>query len=63
LLSSPFPRFLEQFQQVSFLHLLTSIYIICTTSSLHLVPPSLPPLPLGRTCSALLFSNFVEEKT
>jgi hypothetical protein len=58
-LSSPLPQFLEQFQQVSFVHLLTCMHSICAS------PPqchSLPP-PLGRTYSALLFSNFVEGKT
>jgi hypothetical protein len=34
-----------------FLHLLTCVYIVCAT------------LLSARTCSALLFSNFVEEKT
>jgi hypothetical protein len=36
------------------LHVLTCVYIIW--------PTSLPPAP-GRTCSALWFSDFVEEKT
>jgi hypothetical protein len=43
--------FPEQSEQVSFL--LTCVDIIWTTS----------PTPLDRVCSALLFFNFVEEKT
>jgi hypothetical protein len=39
---------------LSFLHLFTYIYIVWATPSPH-------PFP-GRTCSALLFSDFVEEK-
>jgi hypothetical protein len=43
LLSIPLPSFLQQFRQVSFLHLHTCVYIICTILTLlHL---SLPPLP------------------
>jgi hypothetical protein len=41
---------------LSFLHLLTCIYIVWATFPLT-------TLLLGRTYSALLFSNFVEEKT
>jgi hypothetical protein len=47
-----FPPFLFYFI-LSLLHLLTCVYIIWVT------PP--PPTPV-RTCSALLFSGFVEEK-
>jgi hypothetical protein len=54
-LSSPLPWLPEQSQQVSFLHLLTCVYITWTTS------PTLPSPP-GRTCSTLLSSDFVEEK-
>jgi hypothetical protein len=28
----------------------------------HLFPPTLIPTPPGRTCSSLLFSDFVKEK-
>jgi hypothetical protein len=60
--SSPLRFFLEQFQQVSFLHLHTCEYIICTIFTL--LPPfpstsSLSPVP---TYSIILFSDFVEEK-
>jgi hypothetical protein len=48
-------RFLSLNFILSFLHLLTCVYIIWVTPLSHL-------LPLGRTCSALLFSDFVEEK-
>jgi hypothetical protein len=41
--------------KVSFLHLFTCVYSVC----IYLPPPSAP----GRTCSTLLFSDFVEEKT
>jgi hypothetical protein len=41
--SSPLSRFLEQFQQVSFLYLLTSVHIMCTI--FILLPLSPPPLP------------------
>jgi hypothetical protein len=45
------------FKILSFLLLLTCVYITQVTS------PSLPyPLLLGTTCSALLFSDFIEEK-
>jgi hypothetical protein len=44
---------------LSFLHLLTCVYIVWATS----LPPFPYPLLPGRTCSTLLFSNFVEEKT
>jgi hypothetical protein len=66
ILSSPF---VEQFQQISFFHLYAcvhSIFIIftfpypfLTSSLLPLIPH--PPTP-GRTCSALLFSDFVKGK-
>jgi RsiW-degrading membrane proteinase PrsW (M82 family) len=42
---------------LSVLHLLTCVSIIRATS-----PPT-HPWPLGRACSTLLFSDFVEEKT
>jgi hypothetical protein len=42
---------------LSSLHLLTLVYVIWATF------PLLHPQPLGRTCSDLLFSDFVEEKT
>jgi hypothetical protein len=54
------------------LHSHTCVYIVCTIFTLLLLsrPTSLfhqcQPLPLphlGRACSVLLFSNFVEEKT
>jgi hypothetical protein len=42
-------------QKSSVLYLLTCVYILCATS---------PQCPLpGRTCFALLFSDFVAEKT
>jgi hypothetical protein len=41
-------RFLRNFYFLSFLHFFTCVY---------------PPLVAGRTCSAFLFSSFVEEKT
>jgi hypothetical protein len=41
---------------LSFLHLLTCIYIIWAI-------PTSNPSSLGRTCYALLFSDFVAEKT
>jgi hypothetical protein len=63
------PPFLEWFQQVSFLHLHTCIYIFCTVFTLLSPFPIISPLlliptpcPPGRTCSTFLFSNFVEEK-
>jgi hypothetical protein len=43
---------LKQFQEVSFLHLHTSVHIICTVLILLPFPHS----------STLLFSNFVEKK-
>jgi hypothetical protein len=51
-------QFLEQFQQGSFFHLLTCIYIICATS-----PRPRLTSPVGRTYSTLLFTDCVEEKT
>jgi hypothetical protein len=56
---SPHPlRFLQWFQQVSFLHLLTCVHIFCTIFTLllsspqHFPPPiSVSPPPLGRTVS------------
>jgi hypothetical protein len=66
------PRFLEQFQQVSFLHLHTCVHIFWiiftllphfhATSDTHWWQPSPIPSTLGRTCSTLLFSDFVEVK-
>jgi hypothetical protein len=51
------------------LHLYTCVYILCTLFTLlHLSPPLFPshwcqsPTP-HRSCSALLFSYFVGEKT
>jgi hypothetical protein len=40
---SPIHWFLEQFQQVSFLHLYTCVFIVCTI--FILLPLSLPPPP------------------
>jgi hypothetical protein len=67
-LSSPFPWFLEQFQQVSFLHLHIYIiyiwYIFASYTSSYPFPRHLPA-PTGAThstCSTLLFFNFVEKK-
>jgi hypothetical protein len=67
LLHNPLPQFMEQFQQISFLHLHACVHIFCTLFTL-LSPfpatsllPLVPTFPLGRTCSALLFSDFVEE--
>jgi hypothetical protein len=37
-------------------------YINPPTSFLHLLSLPLVPTPQGRTCSALLFSDFVKEK-
>jgi hypothetical protein len=44
----------HSFFVLSLLHLLTCVYIVWATS---------PDPILGRTCSTLLFSDFVEEKT
>jgi hypothetical protein len=59
LLYLPSPDFLQQFQQVSFLHLHTCVYIICNIFTLLPLFPSTSPFPLvqnappqGRTCSA-----------
>jgi hypothetical protein len=47
-----------------FIHLLACAFIVWVVSPLgpHPLLLPLPPLLLGKTCSAL-FSNFVEEKT
>jgi hypothetical protein len=61
------PPFLEYFQQVSLFHLPICVHSICTIFTLpHPFPISsslqLVPTTPGRTCSALLFFNFVKEK-
>jgi hypothetical protein len=64
----PLPQFMEQFQQVSCLHSYACVHIfaryLAPTPAPHHHPyptgANLPPL--SRTCSALLFSNFAEEK-
>jgi hypothetical protein len=58
-------QFLKQFQQVSFLHLHTSVYIICT---IFIFLSLFPAPPLSPWCQLLtsrqnLFSNFLEDKT
>jgi hypothetical protein len=64
---SPSPRFMEEFQQVSFFHLHACVHIFAPYSlSYPLSPPPSPshwcqPSSLGRTCSALLVSDFAEE--
>jgi hypothetical protein len=64
----PFLPFMEQFQQVSFLHLhaFVHIFLHCihspTPFPYHLPLPQRQPSPRGRTCSVLLFSDFAEEK-
>jgi hypothetical protein len=66
--SSLHPWFLEKFQQVSFFAFTyMCTHFIAPSSPSHFLSPHLlptvtsPPL-LGRTYSALLFSNFVREK-
>jgi hypothetical protein len=59
----PLPQFLEQFQQVSLLHLYTCIHIICTV--LILLPPfpaTSPPTYATLPPLQNLFSDFVEKK-
>jgi hypothetical protein len=66
----PSPPFLEYFQQVSFFHLHTCVHSICTIFTFLYPFPTSSPLPMGtdptsapdRTCSTLLFSNFVKKK-
>jgi hypothetical protein len=64
---SPSPRFMEEFQQVSFFHLHACVHSFAPYSlSYPLSPPPSPshwcqPSSLGRTCSALLVSDFAEE--
>jgi hypothetical protein len=65
---SPLLPFFNLYFFLLFLYLFICVYIVWATSLLYYQPHSLfpsPPTPLlpGRTCSALLFSNFVEEKT
>jgi hypothetical protein len=62
----PLPPLLEQFQQVSLLHLHTCVHRICTIftllhpfSSTYLLSPVTTTC---RTCSAIMFSNFVHKK-
>jgi hypothetical protein len=63
----PSPQFLEQFQQASFLHLQTCVYIICIIFillPLSLLPPPMPTPPMpnpaspDRTCSDLKTLHF-----
>jgi hypothetical protein len=64
-LNSPFSLphaphwFLEQFEQVSFLHLHTCVHSVCIIFTLLLLSRSAPH---HRSCSVLLFCDFVEEK-
>jgi hypothetical protein len=60
--------FLEWFQRVSLLHLRTCVHIFCTAFTLlppfptTSLPQLVPTLSPGRTCSAVLFSKFGEQK-
>jgi hypothetical protein len=64
------PRFLEQLQQVSLLHLHTCVYIICTIFILLTLSPTPSPshrcqpmphstLPPGRTCYFISFLHLL----
>jgi hypothetical protein len=53
----PLPWFLQQFQQVSFLHLHTCVHIICTISSSYLLPPTSAKLFLWKS-SVQFISHF-----
>jgi hypothetical protein len=65
----PFSFIPTPIQQVSFLHLHTCVHIFYTVFTLLYPSPITSPLPLvpalaswGRTCSVLLFYDFVEGK-
>jgi hypothetical protein len=68
LLYASLPQHLEYFQQVSFFHFLTCVNILLhlihppTPFSQHIPLPLVSALPLGRTCSALLFSDFLGKR-
>jgi hypothetical protein len=50
--------------EISFFHILFYHFYIYLHVYTLLGPPPLPALPLpDRTCSVLLFSSFIEEKT